>query len=260
MVLFLLVTPMQSYADHVSIDVDEEFLFDVENLKPGDYMRENLMVENTGDHDYYFHAESKFESGSKKLFNQFLLEVTDSEDAELYEGSLADFTGFDPRFLEKGETDEIEFKATLPYESGNEFQGLAVKFKILIWAEAQPTEPNPDPNPKPNPDPEPDPDPEPNPDPDPDPDPQPNPEDTPEPTPGDDTDDPGDGKGGPLEPLPDDVTDESTVEDVKSDSLLPETGEEIPYQFYIAGGLLLIVGTVLFKRKRKVEKYEGDKR
>lgn len=187
----LILGPSQIYADDVSISLNEEFLFNVENLKPGDYMIRDLVVENDSDYDYYFHAEAEFTGGSEKLYNQFHLTVTDSTDEVIYEGSLDGFNGMESRFLEVDASEEFKFKATFPYESDNSFQGLSTQFNIKVWAEAEPPEDN-----------------------------------------------------------QEGVVDSDT--DVKGGGFLPQTGEEIPYLFYIIGGTFLISGLALYLVTRRL--------
>lgn len=142
MLFAMLIAPLQVFADHVSVHIEEDFIFNVENLKPGDYMTRTLEIENDGDYDYYFHASAEYTGGSEKLFKQFQLSVTDSSGEMVYEGSLAGFNGMEQRFLEMGDSESFELKATFPYESDNSFQGLSTEFKISVWAEAEPPEDN----------------------------------------------------------------------------------------------------------------------
>ncbi|WP_179298754.1 TasA family protein [Evansella halocellulosilytica] len=137
------------FADTNSISIStspESVLFDVANLKPGDTITRTLTVKNNGNMEYYYHSKVNQTGGSDKLFRQFELSVFDS-DGILFEGNLAQFGGFEPRYLDIGDEDEITFVAEFPWESGNEFQGLKTEFEIVLWADAesvQPTDPSAD--------------------------------------------------------------------------------------------------------------------
>ncbi|MFV8826778.1 LPXTG cell wall anchor domain-containing protein [Alkalihalobacterium sp. APHAB7] len=110
------------------------YLFDISNMKPGDSIARELTVINSGNRDYYYQSKAKQTAGSEMLYKQLQLYVSTSEKT-LFEGSLADFIGFEPRFLEKGTEEDIQFWVEFPWESGNEFQGLATAFEIKLWAE-----------------------------------------------------------------------------------------------------------------------------
>ncbi len=114
-----------------------KMLFDASNIKPGDVFERTLIIENDGNVDVRYMMKTAYLSGSKKLFNQFNLKVID-EKTVLYAGSLSDFAGFRKRQLAITDSDELIFQVEFPYESGNEFQGLAVKFQIVISADHVP--------------------------------------------------------------------------------------------------------------------------
>ncbi|PKR77199.1 hypothetical protein CEY16_10690 [Halalkalibacillus sediminis] len=117
-----------------------EVLFDITNMKPGDRVERNISINNDGAKDYYYQSKAEQTSGSKKLYNEFQLTVINDGET-LFEGSLGDFFGFEPRQLASGESEELLFVAEFPYESGNEFQGLEMDFLIEIWADGEPIEP-----------------------------------------------------------------------------------------------------------------------
>lgn len=127
--------------DDESIKVDlvtapANLLFDVRNLKPGDVIKRTLIIENHGNVDVDYVTKANFLAGSKKLYKQLKLRVTDNQNV-LYEGSLSKFNGLDKRKLTLTENDELYFYVEFPYESGNEFQGLATEFEIVLAAEAE---------------------------------------------------------------------------------------------------------------------------
>lgn len=112
-------------------------LFDVQNLKPGDVIKRTLTIENHGNTDIHYVTEAAFLSGSKKLYKQLKLWVTDGQQV-LYEGSLSGFNGLDKRKLTLTDSDKLHFYVEFPYESGNEFQGLATEFEIVLAAAEKP--------------------------------------------------------------------------------------------------------------------------
>lgn len=111
-------------------------LFTIDNLKPGDWMTRTLTIQNKGNQDFLYRTEAKFVSGSEMLFNELLLEVS-KDQTVLYGGKLSDFRGFEPRKLDHQSEEALTYTVTFPYESGNEFQGLATKFQIVVSAEAE---------------------------------------------------------------------------------------------------------------------------
>lgn len=112
-------------------------LFDIHNLKPGDVMQRTFSIENGGNVDVYYKTKAEFMDGSKELYNQLLLQVTDGEHI-LYDGALSNFTGFDERELTLSNIEQFIFMVEFPYKSGNEFQGLATQFQIIISADLTP--------------------------------------------------------------------------------------------------------------------------
>ncbi|GAB3804978.1 hypothetical protein [Virgibacillus kimchii] len=119
--------------EEISIGVSpEDTLFQVENMKPGDWAPRTVTVENRGaqDFSYIMHMENE---ESDKLFRELLLEITASGTA-LYDGKLADFENLEERFLEQGEQEELELTIRFPEELGNEYQGLNTAFTIIFTA------------------------------------------------------------------------------------------------------------------------------
>lgn len=111
-----------------------KLLFNINNSKPGDIVRRTLSVENGGNVNVNYKTKVEFTNGSKKLFNQLLLQVTDGEHI-LYDGALSNFTGFDERQLSLADKEQFIFQVEFPFDSGNEFQGLATKFQIIVSAD-----------------------------------------------------------------------------------------------------------------------------
>lgn len=99
-------------------------------------MTRTMTIMNEGNSEYYYSFDAEYISGSQELYEQFELTVTGGEGL-LFEGSLAEFTELEPRFLNAGTEEELQFVAEFPFESGNEFQGLEVQFKFVLNAQAE---------------------------------------------------------------------------------------------------------------------------
>ncbi|WP_175384345.1 TasA family protein [Bacillus sp. FJAT-27225] len=113
--------------------VPEEFLVQVENFKPGDWVVRELKVLNSGKMDFYYSFENSFLKGSEKLYNELLLKVT-SEKTTLFNGKLKDFKELNPNFLAKGKTEILTMTVEMPFELGNEYQGLGTEFLFKLYA------------------------------------------------------------------------------------------------------------------------------
>jgi hypothetical protein len=124
-------------ADHrISLDVfPEDILFQVENMKPGDWAPRTTIVQNNGQEAFLYTMYIESE-GTEKLFNELLLEIITSE-SELYNGKLADFENMDGRNLEPGEEEELEITIRFPEHLGNDFQGLNAEFRFVYTAASQ---------------------------------------------------------------------------------------------------------------------------
>lgn len=117
-----------------------QYLFTINNMKPGDTAERTLTIQNRGESDFRYSTEHKFKKGSKKLFNEFLLKVSDSN-GTLYEGKLKDFKGLPERFLKANTEEDIRFSVKFPDALGNEFQGLTFETAFLFYIEDLITEP-----------------------------------------------------------------------------------------------------------------------
>ncbi|MEH7276380.1 hypothetical protein, partial [Neobacillus vireti] len=104
-----------------------EILFNVGNMKPGDWATSVLEVNNEGNLDFNFSVNSHQESGDLYLYNQFFLRVSDNE-GTLYEGKLKDFVNFPLGTLAAGVSNPLKLMVELPYETGNEAQGKSTSF------------------------------------------------------------------------------------------------------------------------------------
>jgi LPXTG-motif cell wall-anchored protein len=137
-----------------------KFLFNIENMKPGDWAERTLLIKNAGSDaiDYYLRVLNK--SKNNKLFNELDLQVyLKDKNTLIFDDKLRKFEGFIPKHLVKSEIDNLLFIVKMPYELGNEFQGTSAHFELRISAKADDDNELPDPpdngdNPDPDPIPE----------------------------------------------------------------------------------------------------------
>lgn len=108
--------------------------FNVKNIKPGDRVIKSLRIENTGDKHFEYSIRTDFIRGSKLFFNQLDTKMI-KDDKTLFEGNLINLNLKKVSLLEANSKDTLTFIIEFPYESGNEFQGLATEFEIVITAE-----------------------------------------------------------------------------------------------------------------------------
>ncbi|MFA1821321.1 hypothetical protein ACDX78_14290 [Virgibacillus oceani] len=139
-VLFIGFSPFlakSAFADDgISLDVTpEDILFQVENMKPGDWAPRTSVIQNNGQKAFYYSMYIQSED-TNKLFNELLLEITVSE-TELYNGKLADFENLEERNLEPKEEEELEITIRFPEHLGNDFQGLNSVFSFIFTADSQ---------------------------------------------------------------------------------------------------------------------------
>ncbi|WP_156288283.1 M73 family metallopeptidase [Oceanobacillus salinisoli] len=111
--------------------IPSEVFFDMTNLKPGDYMQKELIVQNDGEQDFEYIFNNQFLSGSRKLYDELLLRA-ESKTEVLFDGKLTEFSGLESRFLPTGESETLKFFIEMPYELGNEFQGLTSVFQFEL--------------------------------------------------------------------------------------------------------------------------------
>ncbi|MGM7701342.1 LPXTG cell wall anchor domain-containing protein [Pseudalkalibacillus sp. Hm43] len=112
------------------------YLFDLQNLKPGDWAERKLVVSNDGNIDFDYRTLAKFKDGSKKLYDQLDLKIEDQTGVVLFEDKLYKFDQLTERKLDHHHTDEFVVTVTFPSESGNEFQGLGTTFELEFSAQA----------------------------------------------------------------------------------------------------------------------------
>ncbi|WP_316569882.1 hypothetical protein [Neobacillus sp. YIM B06451] len=117
----------------ISLSASKVF-FNTANLKPGDIVVENLRISNNGKQNFNYLFSNKFLTGSEKLYNELKLKIIGNNN-ELYNGKLKDFEKLDPRFLTSGSSEQLVFYVEIPYELGNEFQGLGCEFQFKFFVE-----------------------------------------------------------------------------------------------------------------------------
>ncbi len=110
-------------------------LFAISNMKPGDWAPRTITVKNSGskDFDYLMQLQN---SGEKKLFNEFLLEIK-AGDKELYKGKLAEFKSLPARKLTSGTEENLDITLRFPEHLGNDFQGLTSAFVFSFTVEGR---------------------------------------------------------------------------------------------------------------------------
>ncbi|MFC4800486.1 LPXTG cell wall anchor domain-containing protein [Neobacillus sp. GCM10023253] len=136
-ILVGLVTPTLADAQSNEIDIassPQKIFFSVSNYKPGDQLSKTLIVRNNGKQDFRYVLSNSFLNGSEKLYNELLLKVNDKNKV-LYNGKLKDFNKLESRLLAKNNADQLTFLIEIPYELGNDFQGLGSEFQIKLYAE-----------------------------------------------------------------------------------------------------------------------------
>lgn len=136
MIFSLFASPVNaSQKNQLDIETSPDtYLFKVANMKPGDWAPRVLTIQNRGEQAFTYKSKVAFTNGSKKLYEAFLLTVTDGNNVELFNGKLHEFDGFSPRYLASLHEEDLLFKVTFPYELGNEYQGLAFEavFQFII--------------------------------------------------------------------------------------------------------------------------------
>ncbi|GAM15442.1 TasA family protein [Mesobacillus selenatarsenatis] len=111
-----------------------KIFFNLSNLKPGDRITKILTVHNNGKQDFNYLFSNNFVTGSEKFYNELLLKVSDSNKV-LYEGKLKDFHKLDARGLKNGTQEKLVFTVDIPFELGNDFQGLGAEFQFKLYVE-----------------------------------------------------------------------------------------------------------------------------
>ncbi|MBG9449550.1 hypothetical protein ABE67_09545 [Cytobacillus firmus] len=120
---------------NTNLESSNRYLFEVKNLKPGDWMPRNITIKNDGKQNFKYTSKIGKSKSIKGLFEELELEVK-KDTKMLYKGKLKDFTGFSPRELAKGTEETLFFQVTMPELLGNDFQNSAAEVEITFLAEA----------------------------------------------------------------------------------------------------------------------------
>ncbi|MFZ3591226.1 TasA family protein [Bacillus sp. DJP31] len=112
----------------------QKVLFDLSNIKPGDSITRNLVINNNGSSDFRYNTNSTYLKGSEIFYKQFDLTVKDSKGI-LFQDKLYKFIEIAPRLLKSNSQEQLTFHLELPMAVGNEFQGMEVDFKIDLYVE-----------------------------------------------------------------------------------------------------------------------------
>ncbi|ANX13741.1 hypothetical protein ABE41_017160 [Fictibacillus arsenicus] len=245
-------------------------LFNISGFAPGDWAERKLIIKNDGNTNFFYNSTIKKVSGNDLLFKQLQLKISTPNEI-LYEGKISEFST-KSRFLSSFSEEILDVIIVFPYESGNEFQGLATEVEFILYADgrnnppddADPPDPpgNGDPPDPPDdgdpPDPPDDGDP---PDPPDDGDPPDPPDDGDPPDPpddGDPPDPPGDGDGtdpppGTNEPPSNNPTPTKPADPPSKDTgSLPQTGEENPLFIILSGFFISLAGLGLLLIKKSI--------
>ncbi|WP_281974647.1 TasA family protein [Halobacillus litoralis] len=137
--IFVLFQPIGSTqalenASTIDLSTSHERVMDIENFKPGDYAVRTLTLDNNGTSDLHYKMTSSLKSGSEKLYNQLHLTLSIGN-SNVFSGPLSDFEGMEARALNAQSSDELSLRVEFPYESGNEYQGLATEVIFQFVAE-----------------------------------------------------------------------------------------------------------------------------
>ncbi|PLR77246.1 hypothetical protein CU633_11930 [Bacillus sp. V3-13] len=132
----------------IKTDPDKVF-FNLTNMAPGRQANKTLTIQNRGKLDFTYTTEVKFAEGSEKLFNEYLLKISDARGNLVFDGKLKDFKKLNPRFLKSMHQEDLLFHLMFPENLGNEFQGLGCKLVFIFTAKENQAAPDQQPNPNP---------------------------------------------------------------------------------------------------------------
>ena len=122
--------------DDIDISISpNDTLFDISNMKPGDWAPRTMTVKNLGSKDFDYQMQLQ-NTGEKKLFNELLLEIK-VDDKELYQGKLAAFKSLPARKLTSGTEENLDITIRFPEQLGNDFQGLKAAFVFSFTVEGK---------------------------------------------------------------------------------------------------------------------------
>jgi LPXTG-motif cell wall-anchored protein len=119
----------------VGLDISPNtILFNTSNMKPGDSVEKVLEVQNNGKEKFHYIVKVIKEEQNDKLYNELELDLF-RDGTIIYSGKLNDIKELKPIILNKQNEHKLLLKVAMPYELGNEFQGLTTEFKIKVVAQ-----------------------------------------------------------------------------------------------------------------------------
>ncbi|CDQ38986.1 hypothetical protein [Virgibacillus salexigens] len=126
-----------AYADDsLSMEITpNKILFDIENMKPGDWAPRTVEVTNNGANSFDYSVVLK-NKGSEKLFNQLDIHVN-SGNKVFYEGKLHEFKQLTFQDLSPSDQQEVTFTVRFPEHLGNNYQALNTTFSLVFIAEGE---------------------------------------------------------------------------------------------------------------------------
>ncbi len=139
LLFFLLFVPiLQATSNTNIIDLNGTFsengnLFDLENLKPGDWAEREITISNQTDNEITYDINVRYIDGSEMFYNQLSLEITQGDEV-LFHDKLSNFSLINDLPLLANSEDKIDLFLLFPPESGNEYQGLTTNAEIIITA------------------------------------------------------------------------------------------------------------------------------
>ncbi|GAE94567.1 hypothetical protein JCM21714_3735 [Gracilibacillus boraciitolerans JCM 21714] len=108
-------------------------LFDLENLKPGDWSDRELTITNQTPQEIQYDLHVTYLDGSEMFYNNLELEVKINDEI-VFNDKLANFNKVNGLLLAANATEKVNFHILFPPELGNEFQGLTTQAEIIITA------------------------------------------------------------------------------------------------------------------------------
>jgi len=112
----------------------EKVIFDLDNLKPGDWAERTVTITNSGKKDFNYIVSGKRKSGSE-LFYRALQLVIKGPSGELFNGYLSEFKKLSPSEIVSGESETLTFIVKVPENLGNAYQGLKTEVEFKFYAE-----------------------------------------------------------------------------------------------------------------------------
>ncbi|MDQ0158071.1 LPXTG cell wall anchor domain-containing protein [Alkalibacillus salilacus] len=136
--LMLSIQPIVSQADDDLFSVSpDDVIFEVDQLKPGDYMTETVRVENHHEAPLVVTGDAKYLHGSNYIYEQLDLTVKNDQQKVIYQGSLANFIESEMVTLDVEDEEELLFHVEFPMESDNSYQGLNVGVQLSFSAQIE---------------------------------------------------------------------------------------------------------------------------